>query len=178
MHQHFSFLMFLNCNVTDAVMALGMILLNERFSLFEHYGMQKVAPMIGLAIVVLDFGYLLSIFRMKYHGYPYRCVGLVHGQLCNLSSMFLFHPASCSDESSDAKKKEEEVPDRRGFRVTFYYKHTCKEYYYHVLKVDVWYRRDKNKHAFEGCSIKIQYKVGFIRLYVGIMGLAMDICFQ
>lgn len=28
--------------------------------------------MVGLAIVVLVFGYTLSIFRMKYHGYPYR----------------------------------------------------------------------------------------------------------
>ena len=29
-------------------------------------------PMIGLGMVVLVFGYLLSIFRMKYQGYPYR----------------------------------------------------------------------------------------------------------
>ena len=28
--------------------------------------------MVGLAIVVLVFGYTLSIFRMKYQGYPYR----------------------------------------------------------------------------------------------------------
>ena len=26
----------------------------------------------GLAVVVIVFGYLLSIFRMKYDGYPYR----------------------------------------------------------------------------------------------------------
>jgi len=31
-----------------------------------------VAPMVGLGIVVIFFGYLLSIFRMKYQGYPYR----------------------------------------------------------------------------------------------------------
>ena len=53
-------------------MAFGMLLLNERFSVFEELGIQKVAPIIGLGLVVLDFGYLLSIFRMKYHGYPYR----------------------------------------------------------------------------------------------------------
>lgn len=53
-------------------MALGMLLLNERFTIFEDFGMQKVAPMIGLGLVVLDFGYILSIFRMKYQGYPYR----------------------------------------------------------------------------------------------------------
>lgn len=57
--------------VLYGVMALGMLLLNERFALFEDLGMQKVAPIIGLALVVLDFGYILSIFRMKYQGYPY-----------------------------------------------------------------------------------------------------------
>ena len=55
-------------------MALGMLLLNERFTIFEEFNMQKVAPIIGLGLVVLDFGYILSIFRMKYQGYPYRCV--------------------------------------------------------------------------------------------------------
>lgn len=58
----------------DAVMAIGMLLLNEKFAVFEELGMQKVAPIIGLGLVVLDFGYILSIFRMKYHGYPYRWV--------------------------------------------------------------------------------------------------------
>ena len=33
-----------------------------------------VIPIVGLALVVLVFGYMLSIFRMKYHGYPYRLV--------------------------------------------------------------------------------------------------------
>lgn len=31
-----------------------------------------VSPIIGLAMVVIVFGYLLSVFRMKYGGYPYR----------------------------------------------------------------------------------------------------------
>ena len=53
-------------------MAVGMILLNERFTIFEEYNIQKYTPMVGLALVVIDFGYLLSIFRMKYQGYPYR----------------------------------------------------------------------------------------------------------
>ncbi len=30
--------------------------------------------MVGLGIVVIVFGYLLSIFRLKYQGYPYRYV--------------------------------------------------------------------------------------------------------
>lgn len=54
-------------------MAVGMLLLNERFGLFEDLGVQKIVPVVGLALVVLDFGYILSIFRMKYQGYPYRC---------------------------------------------------------------------------------------------------------
>ena len=58
----------------DAIMSVGMILLNERFEIFEEYKFQKYAPMVGLALVVIDFGYLLSIFRMKYQGYPYRFV--------------------------------------------------------------------------------------------------------
>ena len=31
-----------------------------------------VTPIVGLSLVVLVFGYLLSVFRMKYGGYPYR----------------------------------------------------------------------------------------------------------
>lgn len=33
-----------------------------------------VTPIVGLGMVVVVFGYLLSIFRMKYGGYPYRFV--------------------------------------------------------------------------------------------------------
>ena len=33
-----------------------------------------VTPIIGLSLVVLVFGYLLSVFRMKYGGYPYRYI--------------------------------------------------------------------------------------------------------
>ena len=52
-----------------------------------------VTPIIGLAMVVVVFGYLLSIFRMKYGGYPYRFVGGVVVQvmkLCAPPSSFLF----------------------------------------------------------------------------------------
>lgn len=34
----------------------------------------SVTPIVGLALVVLVFGYILSVFRMKYGGYPYRLV--------------------------------------------------------------------------------------------------------
>ena len=64
-------------------MSFGMILLNENFSVFEDLGIQKVAPIIGLALVVLDFGYILSVFRMKYQGYPYRL-----GHCCNFQPSF------------------------------------------------------------------------------------------
>jgi len=65
---------FLDRFVSDAIMSVGMILLNEKFEIFKEYKFQKYAPMVGLALVVIDFGYLLSIFRMKYQGYPYRFV--------------------------------------------------------------------------------------------------------
>lgn len=54
-----------------ALISFGLILVNERFAFMEEYGVQKVSPMIGLGIVVVVFSYLLSIFRMKYQGYPY-----------------------------------------------------------------------------------------------------------
>ena len=73
-----------------------MLLLNERFTLFEELGMQKIAPMIGLGLVVLDFGYILSIFRMKYQGYPYRWVGERVGM--SACDVLYFHAAFCSDE--------------------------------------------------------------------------------
>lgn len=54
-----------------AIISCGVIMMNEKFEVFEEMGIQKVTPMIGLGIVVVVFGYLLSIFRMKYQGYPY-----------------------------------------------------------------------------------------------------------
>ncbi|XP_064404958.1 magnesium transporter protein 1-like [Halichondria panicea] len=57
--------------VLYAVISGGVIMMNEKFVLFEDLGIQKVTPMVGLGIVVIVFGYLLSIFRLKYQGYPY-----------------------------------------------------------------------------------------------------------
>lgn len=39
-----------------------------------YFSISAVIPIVGLALVVLVFGYMLSIFRMKYQGYPYRSV--------------------------------------------------------------------------------------------------------
>jgi hypothetical protein len=58
--------------VLYGLISTGVIMMNERFSFFEELGIQKVTPIVGLSIVVLVFGYLLSVFRMKYGGYPYR----------------------------------------------------------------------------------------------------------
>lgn len=50
----------------------------------------SVTPMVGLGIVVIVFGYLLSIFRLKYQGYPYRYVNshivcLLSCSICTLT---------------------------------------------------------------------------------------------
>ena len=54
-----------------AVISIGIVLMGDKFTVLEEMGIQKYTPMIGLCVVVLVFGYLLSIFRMKYGGYPY-----------------------------------------------------------------------------------------------------------
>uniref|UniRef100_A0A1X7VP25 Magnesium transporter protein 1 n=1 Tax=Amphimedon queenslandica TaxID=400682 RepID=A0A1X7VP25_AMPQE len=54
-----------------AVLSIGMVLMGDKFKVFEEMGIQKYTPVIGLIIVVVVFGYLLSIFRAKYGGYPY-----------------------------------------------------------------------------------------------------------
>ena len=53
------------------LISVGVVLMGDKFTILEDIGIQKYAPLAGLAIVVLTFGYLLSIFRMKYQGYPY-----------------------------------------------------------------------------------------------------------
>lgn len=91
MRKHFKLLNSLAL-CSDALISAGMILMNEHFSFFEELGVQKgklhyssfclisntcvffssVTPIVGLSLLVLVFGYLLSVFRMKYGGYPYR----------------------------------------------------------------------------------------------------------
>lgn len=54
---------------------VGVILMNKELSFpFIEGAIQKGSYMVGLAIVVLVFGYTLSIFRMKYQGYPYSFI--------------------------------------------------------------------------------------------------------
>ena len=57
--------------VLYGAITVGFVLMNERFAFFDDMGISKVTPIVGLGMVVVVFGYLLSIFRMKYGGYPY-----------------------------------------------------------------------------------------------------------
>uniref|UniRef100_G3TAA2 Dolichyl-diphosphooligosaccharide--protein glycosyltransferase subunit MAGT1 n=1 Tax=Loxodonta africana TaxID=9785 RepID=G3TAA2_LOXAF len=51
---------------------LGMVLLCEAATSDMDIGKRKIMCMAGIGLVVLFFSWMLSIFRSKYHGYPYR----------------------------------------------------------------------------------------------------------
>ncbi|KAI2657256.1 Magnesium transporter protein 1 [Labeo rohita] len=63
--------LFLNCG-SDAAVTLGMVLLHEAATSDLDIGKRKIMCVAGIGLVVLFFSWLLSIFRAKYHGYPYR----------------------------------------------------------------------------------------------------------
>uniref|UniRef100_A0A8D0HD45 Dolichyl-diphosphooligosaccharide--protein glycosyltransferase subunit MAGT1 n=1 Tax=Sphenodon punctatus TaxID=8508 RepID=A0A8D0HD45_SPHPU len=50
---------------------LGMVLLHEAATSDMDVGKRKIMCMAGIGLVVVFFSWLLSIFRSKYHGYPY-----------------------------------------------------------------------------------------------------------
>uniref|UniRef100_A0A8D0QHZ7 Dolichyl-diphosphooligosaccharide--protein glycosyltransferase subunit MAGT1 n=1 Tax=Sus scrofa TaxID=9823 RepID=A0A8D0QHZ7_PIG len=50
---------------------LGMVLLCEAATSDMDIGKRKIMCMAGIGLVVLFFSWMLSIFRSKYHGYPY-----------------------------------------------------------------------------------------------------------
>lgn len=50
---------------------LGMVLLCEAATSDMDIGKRKIMCVAGIGLVVLFFSWLLSIFRSKYHGYPY-----------------------------------------------------------------------------------------------------------
>ena len=54
-----------------------------------------VTPIFGLAIVVIVFGYILSVFRMKYSGYPYRYV-YMHEVTITIIFLFCFMFVFCA----------------------------------------------------------------------------------
>ncbi|KAF3816159.1 hypothetical protein GH733_014748 [Mirounga leonina] len=55
---------------------LGMVLLCEAATSDMDIGKRKIMCVAGIGLVVLFFSWMLSIFRSKYHGYPYRSLGL------------------------------------------------------------------------------------------------------
>nr|XP_006000306.2 PREDICTED: magnesium transporter protein 1 [Latimeria chalumnae] len=55
----------------NAAVTLGMVLLHEAATSDMDIGKRKIMCVAGIGLVVLFFSWLLSIFRAKYHGYPY-----------------------------------------------------------------------------------------------------------
>uniref|UniRef100_A0A669PIX6 Dolichyl-diphosphooligosaccharide--protein glycosyltransferase subunit MAGT1 n=1 Tax=Phasianus colchicus TaxID=9054 RepID=A0A669PIX6_PHACC len=51
---------------------LGMVLLHEAATSDMDVGKRKIMCIAGIGLVVFFFSWLLSVFRSKYHGYPYR----------------------------------------------------------------------------------------------------------
>ncbi|XP_068701481.1 tumor suppressor candidate 3-like [Montipora foliosa] len=57
--------------VLNALYVAGMLLLNEKALEVKEVGKRRFVVIVGLGLVVLFFSLLLSVFRSKYHGYPY-----------------------------------------------------------------------------------------------------------
>ncbi|KAI1887619.1 hypothetical protein AGOR_G00192180 [Albula goreensis] len=55
----------------NAAITMGMVLLNEAATSKGDVGKRRILCLVGLGLVVFFFSFLLSIFRSKYHGYPY-----------------------------------------------------------------------------------------------------------
>ncbi|KAG7283545.1 hypothetical protein CRUP_026472 [Coryphaenoides rupestris] len=55
----------------DAAITMGDVLLNEAATSKGDVGKRRIICLVGLGLVVFFFSFLLSIFRSKYHGYPY-----------------------------------------------------------------------------------------------------------
>ncbi|XP_015769546.1 PREDICTED: tumor suppressor candidate 3-like [Acropora digitifera] len=58
--------------VLNAFYVAGIILLNEKAMEVKEVGKRRLIVIVGLGLVALFFSLLLSVFRSKYHGYPYR----------------------------------------------------------------------------------------------------------
>jgi hypothetical protein len=59
---------------SDAAIALGMILMTEAASHKGDVRKRRILSIVGLVLVATFFSLVLSIFRSKAHGYPYRLV--------------------------------------------------------------------------------------------------------
>lgn len=63
--------LFLNV-ITDAAVVVGMVLLTEAAARKDDVRKRRILAIIGLAMFALFFSLILSVFRSKAHGYPYR----------------------------------------------------------------------------------------------------------
>jgi len=52
----------------------GVVILNDASSYKIDSGKKKLLMMVGLGLVVVSFSLLLSVFRSKYQGYPYKII--------------------------------------------------------------------------------------------------------
>jgi len=57
--------------VLYALICVGFICLNEKAMQQEDVKKRRLFTIVGLVIIMLFFSLLISIFRSKYHGYPY-----------------------------------------------------------------------------------------------------------
>ncbi|XP_032832867.2 dolichyl-diphosphooligosaccharide--protein glycosyltransferase subunit TUSC3-like [Petromyzon marinus] len=55
----------------NVAITLGVVLLHDSAAPDGDIGKRKILCLVGLGLVVFFFSFLLSIFRSKYHGYPY-----------------------------------------------------------------------------------------------------------
>ncbi|XP_046706316.1 magnesium transporter protein 1 [Silurus meridionalis] len=55
----------------NAAITFGMVLLHEAATSDMDIGKRKIMCVAGIGLVILFFSWLLSIFKAKYHGYPY-----------------------------------------------------------------------------------------------------------
>lgn len=62
---------FLNEN-TDAAVVLGMILMTEAVQRKGDVRKRTILSVAGLVLVTVFFSLILSVFRTKTQGYPYR----------------------------------------------------------------------------------------------------------
>ncbi|XP_044875012.1 tumor suppressor candidate 3 isoform X3 [Mauremys mutica] len=66
----------------NAAITMGMVLLNEAATSKGDVGKRRIICLVGLGLVVFFFSFLLSIFRSKYHGYPYSFIFAME-QICH-----------------------------------------------------------------------------------------------
>ena len=58
----------------DACVSLGMVMVTWAANSKEDGTKRRVVTMLGIGMVAVFFSLLLSVFRNKAGGYPYRCV--------------------------------------------------------------------------------------------------------